>query len=247
VYSNDRASSPPMPSWESSGSGFPAYEKLTFRSSAGEMSCPRKDGLNWTSYCSNNPVKYVDPSGLDDEPSLWGGFVKGLRYQASASFGEGIDAYNTAKSLSTGAETVGFVLAQFFVAGVICTGAASSHRMQQKGTSGIRNRVPSRGARVIEGDQDFPTLGPPGQKDVFVTAASDIKGLNAQGLSKRLTIPESIRFTVYEFDMPTEGIASPVNRSNPGFIGRGRTQGGAREFVIPNGPIPQNATKKVVE
>ena len=32
------------------------------------------------------------------------------------------------------------------------------------------------------------------------------------------------------------GIASPVNRTNHGFVGRGLTAGGASEFVIPNGP-----------
>jgi hypothetical protein len=31
-----------------------------------------------------------------------------------------------------------------------------------------------------------------------------------------------------------DGIASPVFRKNPGFIGGGHTLGGAREFDIPN-------------
>lgn len=46
---------------------------------------------------------------------------------------------------------------------------------------------------------------------------------------------------IIEFNTP-EGIATPVNRNNPGFVGHGTTAGGAREFVVPNGPIPQNAT-----
>lgn len=41
-----------------------------------------------------------------------------------------------------------------------------------------------------------------------------------------------------EFPTPTEGLASPVLRSNPGFVGGGRTAEGTREFVIPNDPFP---------
>ncbi|PSQ92538.1 MAG: hypothetical protein BRD52_04750 [Bacteroidetes bacterium SW_4_67_19] len=32
----------------------------------------------------------------------------------------------------------------------------------------------------------------------------------------------------------SERVASPVNRTGPGFVGRGKTKGGAREFVVPN-------------
>lgn len=38
---------------------------------------------------------------------------------------------------------------------------------------------------------------------------------------------------IIEFDTPS-GIATPVLRSDPGFVGYGRTAGGATEFVIPN-------------
>ena len=31
---------------------------------------PIRDGLNWYAYCNNNPVMYVDPSGLDGVP-IW--------------------------------------------------------------------------------------------------------------------------------------------------------------------------------
>ena len=44
---------------------------------------------------------------------------------------------------------------------------------------------------------------------------------------------------VLEFDAPAEEVASPVRRSDPGFVGRGRTTGGAREFAIPNYPISE--------
>jgi phage tail protein X len=71
--------------------------------------------------------------------------------------------------------------------------------------------------------------------------------MNASQLSTRLTISESPVFTVFEFPTPSTGVASPVFRTNPGFAGFGRTLGGAREFVIPNGPIPANATMRVVK
>lgn len=48
------------------------------------------------------------------------------------------------------------------------------------------------------------------------------------------------------FDTPASGLASPVFRTNPGFVGSGLTSGGAREFVVPNGPIPGGALMRTV-
>ena len=84
-----------------------------------------------------------------------------------------------------------------------------------------------------------------GAEDVMVTAADDVAGMNANQLAERLTVPPSDTFTVIEFPTPAEGLASPVNRLNPGFVGRGRTFGLAREFVVPNGPIPPGATIRI--
>lgn len=36
-------------------------------------------------------------------------------------------------------------------------------------------------------------------------------------------------FRLIEFDTPTEGLAQPFNRANPGFIHGGKTAGGATE------------------
>jgi RHS repeat-associated protein len=47
-------------------------------------------------------------------------------------------------------------------------------------------------------------------------------------------------------DCGLTGIASPINRTNPGFVGGGRTAGGAREFVIPNGGLPPGVRIRVV-
>ncbi|WP_282097467.1 polymorphic toxin type 10 domain-containing protein [Pannonibacter phragmitetus] len=110
------------------------------------------------------------------------------------------------------------------------------------------NSLPTTLVRVVPNGASITTLGRPGAPDVFVTAASDIAGLNAKQIAQRLTIPESgSGFTVIEFSTPNAGIASPVFRGNPGFVGGGLTAGGAREFVIPNGPIPVDAVIRVVQ
>lgn len=74
-----------------------------------------------------------------------------------------------------------------------------------------------------------------------------IAGMNASQIAQRLTIPDSpTGFRIIEFSTPQNGIASPVFRTDPGFIGGGRTLGGAREFVISNGPIPLDSTIRTV-
>jgi hypothetical protein len=111
---------------------------------------------------------------------------------------------------------------------------------------GVANEIPSTLARVIPGEGPFPTLGPPSRADVFVTAAEDIAGMTPEQIAQRLTISPSSSFTIIEFETPAEGLASPVLRSDPGFIGGGRTLGGAREFILPNGPVPAGATVRLV-
>lgn len=113
-------------------------------------------------------------------------------------------------------------------------------------TNKISNEIPDTLARVIPGKGPYPTLGAPGSKDVFVTAADDIAGLNASQISKRLAIDPSDTFTVIKFPTPAQNLASPINRNFDKFIGGGRTAGGAREFVIPNGPAPSGSTIDII-
>jgi hypothetical protein len=56
------------------------------------------------------------------------------------------------------------------------------------------------------------------------------------------------QYSIFEFDNPVVGLAASINRSNPGFIGRGLTRGGAREFVIPNVRIDefQNVSRRTL-
>ncbi|MGB5132664.1 MAG: polymorphic toxin type 10 domain-containing protein, partial [Steroidobacteraceae bacterium] len=115
-----------------------------------------------------------------------------------------------------------------------------------KSTRTAINHVPAELARVIRGRRTLTTLGKEGVEDVFVVAADDIAGLNASQLAQRLTISASDVFTVVRFSTPASGIASPVFRSSVGFLEGGFTRGGAREFVIPNGPIPYGARIEVI-
>ena len=97
-------------------------------------------------------------------------------------------------------------------------------------------------ARVVEAAfVGAPTLGAPWVAEVFTTGAPDVAGVaSSEEMAKRLTLIDetgalrSGPFAVIAFDTPVTGIASPVRRTNPGFINGGRTAGDAREFVIPN-------------
>ena len=95
----------------------------------------------------------------------------------------------------------------------------------------VTNPVPRELARVVSGNRSVTTLGRAGDADVFVTAADDIAGLNASQLAQRLSISPAETFTVIRFPTPAGGggIASPVFRTNSGFLQGGLTRGGARE------------------
>lgn len=101
--------------------------------------------------------------------------------------------------------------------------------------------MPSRLARVIpEEFAGSPTLGRAGAADVFVTEASQLKGLNSSQIAEKLTLLDGegnlIKgpFRIIEFDAPASGLAQPFNRANPGFGNGGKTAGGAAEYTIPN-------------
>jgi len=126
----------------------------------------------------------------------------------------------------------------------------------------ITNKIPMRGARAIPSEfvkgEKEEMLSGPGKCEAWVTAADDLKGINtAEGLAKRLTLLDNKGdllkgpFTIVEFDMPLNAIASPIRRTQPGFVspGTGLTAGKAREFVIPNQAIDdlKKVTKRGVK
>ena len=155
------------------------------------------------------------------------------------------DAYSSAKhgDYATAIVYVGFTVCDV---AKFCQPILAPTKALRRAAKALDNAVPKELARVIAGSGNFPTLGPPNRSDVFVTAADDIAGLNAKQIAERLTINEADEFTVIRFRTPANGLATPINRSDPGFVGRGRTAGNAREFVVPNGPIPDDATIEVV-
>jgi hypothetical protein len=111
----------------------------------------------------------------------------------------------------------------------------------------FRCRSYTRSSRVVPAEfGSGPRLAAPGSSEAFVTAADDIAGItNSRALAERLTFVDDAGEpipgprAVIEFDTPASGIASPVSRTNPGFAGRGRTRGGAREFIMPNAKVDE--------
>ena len=133
-------------------------------------------------------------------------------------------------------------------------------------TFGIRNlfvtrpaiNIPTRLARVVPANRaGSTTLGAPKATDVFVASADDIAGITSSTeLAKKLTLIDGNTgnfvkgpFTVIEFNTPARGLASPVFRTNPGFIPGGRTAGEITEFVIPNHSIDDliNVTIRTID
>lgn len=113
----------------------------------------------------------------------------------------------------------------------------------------LHNPVPERLARVIPADVPaLVLLGPPKRPDVYVTVAEDVQGLSAGEIAHRLGLKGAPSFYVIGF--PAESIedplTTPVFRAHQCFVGGGRTRGGAREFIIPNQPVPPEATIREV-
>ncbi len=226
------------------------------------------EGLEWTRFESTSFDPVLQNSSSDERYSyqqqsggvatlthdLWLGI---LDYEAQRG-GKQLDAYYDGGIMAMAAE--GAKQARFDFASGFHYGAKD---VVPKPGSGVlkstNNAVPKRLARVINSeDASSGLLG--GSNRPFVTAAEDISGINsAEGLSQRLSLFDGdgkLRqgpFKVIEFDTPSQGIASPVNIAeegfNSGYVGKGKTAGGAREFTIDNGPVKdlKNVTIKDIE
>jgi len=191
--------------------------------------------FNRYSYTNNNPYKFVDPNG---EVPIFAPIILGLLEAANLTY----EAYDTAENPCGDCVRSSGVGIPVSLGGA---GAKASASAFGKATKSIANPVPGTLARVVPGHVNPKTLGT--TADVFVTNAKALKGLNAKQIADKLTIPQSSSgFKVIEFPTPSSGIASPVSRNNPGFVGGGRTAGGAPEFVIPNGPLPAGAATRAV-
>jgi RHS repeat-associated protein len=120
----------------------------------------------------------------------------------------------------------------------------------------ITRKLPSRLARAVTGKvDDVVRLGHEKATDVFVTTADEIAGItDGRSLAEKLTLVDKSGnllkgpFKVIEFDNPVKNLASPVFRTNPGFVGGGRTAGGAVEYILPNMKVSElsNVTTRVI-
>lgn len=198
------------------------------------------DPQSWNryAYVQNNPLKYIDPDG-EQLVDFHRNIELNKRVRSKLDFVPELildvlfprDAASIAENSLIGPQALG----TGFIAKTVRQGLLTKTR--------INNPVPSRVARVVDQrivNRGATRLGAPDAKDVFVTAADDILDIRfSESLAERLTLLNNegkLRrgpFAVIEFDTPS-GIASPVFRTNPGFVGFGRTAGGAREFVLPN-------------
>ncbi len=161
-----------------------------------------------------------------------GAAASGATYSAvrSALDGNAPTLGDVATGAVVGAATIG-----------ILKGAGAAAR-SVVGTA-VSNPVSDTLARVVPRSLNPGSLAKPGDLDAFVTNAYELRGLTNSQIAAKLAIPESPGgFKVIEFPSSSiQGIASPINRTNPGFVQGGRTAGGATEFVVPNGPIPAGA------
>ena len=113
----------------------------------------------------------------------------------------------------------------------------------------LANELPRTLARVIPyspGDE-LRMLAPIGKIHAFVTAAEDIGGLSGQQIALKLGIDPAAQYAIIRFPSCIGGVCTPIRYKDPRFLGRGRSSGGAREFWIPNVPIPENATVEIVK
>ena len=167
-----------------------------------------------------------DPAGLAGGINSYG-FANGDPVNFSDPFG--------LACLILGNCTQSDVSATHLAAGAVLSGAGL--------TASTQSEIPATFARVVPGNSALPTLAHPGDANAFVTNATAVRGLSAEQISATLGIrlgPSG--YKVIEFPSSSvSNIASPINRTNPGFVGRGQTIGGAPEYVVPNGPIPEGA------
>ena len=233
------------------------------------------DGPNEYVLAMNNPLLWIDPYGLwkrgllnytsdSAEQLVYGNYtdkvtVLGTALQVASGF-IGVDIVGDVRDIthdiknwecswSHAGKTALDAVGLFPIVGSLkyADEAGTLIKSAVKNADEIANPLPKTIARVIPTNISTNMLGKSNAKDVFVTAADDIKGLDTKGIANRLGIPPNNEgFKIIEFDTPA-GIASPVNRSNVGFVGGGRTSGGAREFVIPNTEIPEKAKIRIVE
>lgn len=119
------------------------------------------------------------------------------------------------------------------------------------GLTAVTNPIPATFARAIPTGTKIETIGRPDAVEAFVTDADALKGLSAGDIADAVAIdPSATGFTVIEFPSSSVAyVASPVFRpidEYPGFVGGGQTAGGAPEWVVPNGELPEGTIMRTI-
>jgi hypothetical protein len=105
--------------------------------------------------------------------------------------------------------------------------------------NGVFSRVmPEKFAKLLEKGESNLSAG----SEAWISAADDLKGIETvKAAAQRLTLVNrngGLRLdanAIVDLRLKTNsGIASPINRLDSGFVGGGRTAGGAREWIIPS-------------
>ena len=178
------------------------------------------------------------------------------RSRGSYESSDGLDdahpyPYGRSQRFVAGALLTAMAAASLYIAGpMIVSAVPAALGAIDSGELGTANAVPRTLARVIAyaPGQGIPDLlGLPGKSSAFVTAAEDVEGLSARQLETKLGILPSPQYLIVRFQVPPAGLATPIDHASPQFIGAGLTSGGAREFLIPNGPVPLSATYEIVK
>jgi RHS repeat-associated protein len=217
---------------------FPALGRYLQADPVGIFQTRNEGGMNPYLYVNARPMDLMDPLGLTSAgtsgPDIWNAFLNG--YGGIPGFGPVL--YQNLNILLN--------IYSFGLRGAVATGATLAEELITIDEAPSAPEVPNTLARVIPGEGPFETLGLPNAKEVFVTDPAAIEGLTPAQIQERLTIEPSDTYTIIEFPTPTDGVATPVYRDNPGFIQGGRTGGGAPEWVVPNGPLPPGSTSRTV-
>ena len=203
-------------------------------------------GLNLYAYAGNDPVNMWDPSGTSGmgpgDHCLTSDNMMGNYDKAGACIPVTFTLPDLEGGLSLGSFPLALVPTQESPLALDGGPPGIANFSDLFAGSNVTNPIPQMFARVIP-NISTKALGAPGESEAWVTDATRVRGLDAQELRAALGIRSSpTGYRVIEFSSDgVQSIASPILRTNPGFVGYGRTGAGLPEFVIPNGPIPEGA------